>query len=69
VQFEEKYKSGRGDAVYVLFLKEKNQKNFLWVLICGFDMTRSDIPFGSLDICVIIKSLTEQRQNRTFVLD
>ena len=28
----------------------------------GFDMTRSNIPFGSLDICVLIKSLTEQRQ-------
>ena len=25
-------------------------------------MTRSNIPFGSLDICVLIKSLTEQRQ-------
>ena len=27
-----------------------------------FDMTRSNIPFGSLDICVPTKSLTEQRQ-------
>ena len=53
---------GREDAVYVLFLKEKNEKNFLWVLICGFDINRNNIPFGSLDICVLIKSLTEQRQ-------
>ena len=28
----------------------------------GFDMTRSNIPFGSLDVCVLIRSLTEQRQ-------
>jgi hypothetical protein len=40
------------DAFSVLFLKEKNQKNFLWVLIFGFDIIRSNIPFGSLDVCV-----------------
>ena len=44
------------EAVYVLFLKEKNQKTFRGVLAWGFDIIRSNIPFGSLDVCVLIKS-------------
>ena len=40
------------DAFFsVLFLKEKNQKNFLWGLVKGFDLTRDNIPYESLSYC------------------
>ena len=30
----------------------KIKKNFLWVLICGLDINRDNIPFGSLNVCI-----------------
>jgi hypothetical protein len=33
---------------FVLFLKEKNQKNFLWVLVKGLYVNLTDIPYESL---------------------
>ena len=38
-------------GIIVLFLKEKNQKNFLWVLVKGLYVICTDIPYDSLGYC------------------